>query len=61
MKKLIYSLLLIIALANNSFAAGSSGGDGGESVAKVSNYANYSVSHFVVQLCKLGYHFLISI
>ena len=38
MKKLIYSLLLIIALANNSFAAGSSGGDGGESVAKVSNY-----------------------
>ena len=36
MKKLIYTLLIIITLANNSFAAGSSG-DGG-SVAKISNY-----------------------
>ena len=39
MKKLIYTLLLIIAITNNSFAAGSSGDNDGGSVAKVSNYA----------------------
>ena len=39
MKKLIYTLLLILAITNNSFAAGSSGDNDGGSVAKVSNYA----------------------
>ena len=38
MKKLIYSLLIIIALTNNSFSAGSSGDNDGGSAAKVSNY-----------------------
>ncbi len=38
MKKLIYTLLIIIALTNNSFSAGDSGGDGG-STAKISNYS----------------------
>jgi tetratricopeptide (TPR) repeat protein len=38
MKKLIYTLLLILALTNNSFAAGSSGDNDGGSVAKISNY-----------------------
>jgi len=36
MKKLIYTLLIIITLTSNSFAAGSS--DDGGSVAKISNY-----------------------
>ena len=38
MKKLIYTLLIIIALTNNSFSAGSSGDNDGGSAAKVSNY-----------------------
>jgi len=38
MKKLIYTLLIIIALTNNSFSAGSSGGSDGGSDAKLSNY-----------------------
>jgi tetratricopeptide (TPR) repeat protein len=38
MKKIIYTLLIIIALTNNSFSAGDSGGDGG-STAKISNYS----------------------
>ena len=38
MKKLIYTLLLILALTNNLFAAGSSGDSDGGSVAKISNY-----------------------
>jgi len=38
MKKLIYTLLIIIALTNNSFSAGSSGGSDGGSAAKLSNY-----------------------
>ena len=38
MKKLIYTLLIIIALTNNSFSAGSSGDNDGGSVAKLSNY-----------------------
>ena len=37
MKKLIYTLLIIIALTNNSFSAGSSGDN--DSTPKVSNYA----------------------
>ena len=37
MKKLIYTLLIIIALTNNSFSAGSS--DDNNSTPKVSNYA----------------------
>ena len=37
MKKLIYTLLIIIALTNNSFSAGSS--DDNDSTPKVSNYA----------------------
>ena len=36
MKKLIYTLLIIIALTNNSFSAGNS--DSGSSAAKVSDY-----------------------
>ena len=35
MKKLIYTLLIIIALTNNSFSAGDSGG---EATTKISNY-----------------------
>jgi len=38
MKKLIYTLLIIIALTNNSFSAGSSGDSDGKSAAKLSNY-----------------------
>ena len=38
MKKLIYTLLLILALTNNSFSAGSSGNNDGGSVTKLSNY-----------------------
>jgi len=37
MKKLIYTLLIIIALTNNSFAAGSSSDN--DSTSKVSDYA----------------------
>ena len=39
MKKIIYTLLLIIALTNNSYSASSSGSDSGGSTAKISNYS----------------------
>ena len=38
MKKLIYTLLIIIGLTNNSFSAGSGGDGDGNATAKVSDY-----------------------
>ena len=38
MKKIIYTLLLILALTSNLFAAGSSGDSDSGSVTKASNY-----------------------
>ena len=39
MKKIIYTLLIIMALTNNSFSASSSGSDNGGSAAKISEYS----------------------